>query len=177
MEEKTYTLVFVRRVDVATGFKEVLLGMKKRGFGEGKWNGFGGKVEPGETVEAAAIRELQEESNLTVAPAELHQRGYLVFEMQQSKKLMKVWVFEASKFDGTPEESDEMRPQWYAETDIPYHLTWADDQYWMPYLLQSKQFDGHFVYSDDETILTYEVSEVEGKPVQVQQQPVPHIMA
>ncbi|CAN0505072.1 unnamed protein product, partial [Ectocarpus sp. 12 AP-2014] len=34
--------------------KEILLGMKKRGFGEGKWNGFGGKVESGESVEEAA---------------------------------------------------------------------------------------------------------------------------
>lgn len=32
----------------------VLLGMKKRGFGAGKWNGFGGKVQPGETIEEAA---------------------------------------------------------------------------------------------------------------------------
>jgi 8-oxo-dGTP pyrophosphatase MutT (NUDIX family) len=28
---------------------DILLAMKKRGFGEGKWNGAGGKVEPGET--------------------------------------------------------------------------------------------------------------------------------
>lgn len=34
----------------------VLLGMKKRGFGAGKWNGFGGKVQPGETIEEAARR-------------------------------------------------------------------------------------------------------------------------
>jgi 8-oxo-dGTP diphosphatase/2-hydroxy-dATP diphosphatase len=34
----------------------VLLGFKKRGFGMGKWNGFGGKVESGETIECAAKR-------------------------------------------------------------------------------------------------------------------------
>nr|CAD7569503.1 unnamed protein product [Timema californicum] len=34
----------------------VLLGMKKRGFGKGKWNGFGGKVELGETIHQAAVR-------------------------------------------------------------------------------------------------------------------------
>ena len=39
----------------------MLLGMKKRGFGTGKWNGFGGKVEVGETVADAAQRELEEE--------------------------------------------------------------------------------------------------------------------
>jgi 8-oxo-dGTP pyrophosphatase MutT (NUDIX family) len=160
MEEKSYTLCFVRRVDPATGSKEVLLGMKKRGFGEGKWNGFGGKIEAGESVEDAAIRELREESSVVVQRSDLHKRGYLVFEMQQSQKLMKVHVFEASTFDGEPEESDEMRPQWYNEAAIPYDLTWADDKFWMPFLLASKQFVGHFVYGDDETILTHEVSEV-----------------
>ena len=47
------------------GERQLLLGRKKRGFGEGKWNGFGGKLEPGETVEEAAVRELQEESGVT----------------------------------------------------------------------------------------------------------------
>jgi 8-oxo-dGTP pyrophosphatase MutT (NUDIX family) len=37
--------------------------MKKRGFGEGRWNGVGGKVEPGESIEAALIREAKEEVN------------------------------------------------------------------------------------------------------------------
>lgn len=37
---------------------KVLIGMKKRGFGEGRWNGFGGKVQENETIEEAAKREL-----------------------------------------------------------------------------------------------------------------------
>lgn len=37
----------------------LLLGRKLRGFGEGYLNGFGGKVEPGETIEAAAAREVR----------------------------------------------------------------------------------------------------------------------
>ena len=47
---KILTLAFVRR------HGEILLGFKKRGFGAGKWNGFGGKVEAGETIEDAAKR-------------------------------------------------------------------------------------------------------------------------
>ncbi len=74
---KRLTLLFVRRANPETGAKEVLLGMKKRGFGQGKWNGFGGKVEPGETVEAAALRELEEESCVRAAGAEL--RGKITF--------------------------------------------------------------------------------------------------
>lgn len=47
---KIMTLMFV----LDSG--RVLLGMKKRGFGVGRWNGFGGKVQAGETVEEGAIR-------------------------------------------------------------------------------------------------------------------------
>ena len=55
-----------------------LLGMKKRGFGVGKWNGFGGKVEPNETVNDAAIREIQEEAGIT--PLDMKQIGLMAFD-------------------------------------------------------------------------------------------------
>jgi 8-oxo-dGTP diphosphatase/2-hydroxy-dATP diphosphatase len=47
---KTLTLVLVRQG------QNVLLGMKKRGFGVGRWNGFGGKVEKQETILDGAKR-------------------------------------------------------------------------------------------------------------------------
>ena len=47
---KLLTLLFVLKPG------KVLLGYKKRGFGEGRWNGFGGKVQRDETIEEAAVR-------------------------------------------------------------------------------------------------------------------------
>jgi 8-oxo-dGTP diphosphatase/2-hydroxy-dATP diphosphatase len=49
-QNKLYTLAFV------LDSRRILLGMKKRGFGAGRWNGFGGKVDPGESIESAAKR-------------------------------------------------------------------------------------------------------------------------
>ena len=49
-QTKRYTSVFV----LTDG--NVLLGMKKRGFGVGRWNGFGGKVHSDETVLEGAKR-------------------------------------------------------------------------------------------------------------------------
>nr|XP_020748229.1 7,8-dihydro-8-oxoguanine triphosphatase [Odocoileus virginianus texanus] len=82
---RLYTLVLVLQP------QRVLLGMKKRGFGAGRWNGFGGKVQEGETVEDGAKRELQEESGLTVDT--LHKVGQITFEFTGDPELMDVHVF------------------------------------------------------------------------------------
>ena len=57
----------------------VLLGLKKRGFGQGKYVGFGGKIEAGETVEEATVRELEEETGLRAALEDLEPAGRLTF--------------------------------------------------------------------------------------------------
>jgi len=72
---KHYTLVFLTREN-----NQVLMGMKKRGFGQGKWNGFGGKVESTDANEAAAAsREMEEEANITINENDMENRGTLVF--------------------------------------------------------------------------------------------------
>ncbi|XP_063671235.1 oxidized purine nucleoside triphosphate hydrolase isoform X3 [Pan troglodytes] len=95
---RLYTLVLVLQP------QRVLLGMKKRGFGAGRWNGFGGKVQEGETIEDGARRELQEESGLTVDA--LHKVGQIVFEFVGEPELMDVHVFCTDSVQGTPVESD-----------------------------------------------------------------------
>lgn len=77
---------------------QVLLGMKKRGFGEGKWNGFGGKVESGETIEQAAARELKEEANIRAL--HLEKQGLMEFEFQNDPTILEVHLFKATEFEG-----------------------------------------------------------------------------
>ena len=57
----------------------ILLGRKRRGMGYGKWNGFGGKIEPGETMRQCACRELFEECGLVMAPEKLIMAADLYF--------------------------------------------------------------------------------------------------
>ncbi|CAM9504548.1 unnamed protein product, partial [Ectocarpus fasciculatus] len=130
-----------------------------QGFGVGKWNGFGGKVEAGESFEQGAARELMEESSLRAT--DLAKRGYLVFRMEEACKYMKVHVYETWRAEGEPVESDEMRPQWYAETDLPFSRMWPDDEHWLPLFLSSnKMIVGRFDYSDSDTIVDFSVKQM-----------------
>lgn len=140
---KNYTLVICRRnVQEGNGVTraQVLLGMKKRGFGVDKYNGFGGKVEPNESMREAAVRELAEESGLHANA--LTMRGTLLFYMRDSSKIMNVGVYECRDFSGDLAESDEMVPRWFDESDIPLDRMWPDDAYWMPCFLSSVSFCG-----------------------------------
>ncbi len=122
----------------------VLLGMKKRGFGAGRWNGFGGKLEEGETVEAAAKREIEEEVGIQVLNME--EVGVIEFSFQNDPKILEVHIFKASEFTGEPKETEEMQPKWFDFSEIPYEQMWSDDKYWLPLLIAGKKFEGKFLF-------------------------------
>lgn len=150
--KKLLTLTIIHRQ------KEVLLGMKKRGFGLGRWNGFGGKVVAPETIEDAARRELKEEAGIEAAG--LEKAGILDFEFVGNPEILQVHVFRAEAFKGELKESEEMRPQWFHVDNIPFSSMWPDDFYWLPLFLNKKKFKGKFLFNNENTILNYELSEV-----------------
>lgn len=135
----------------------ILLGMKKRGFGAGRWNGFGGKVGLGETIEAAAKRELYEECGLEARA--LEKRGILRFEFATRPDALEVHVFGVPEYAGVPVESEEMRPCWFKLTDIPFDRMWPDDRYWLPLFLEGKRLDGRFRFLDEDVLLHHSVHE------------------
>ena len=140
------TLVLVKKDN------EVLLGMKKRGFGKDKWNGFGGKPEGGESIEDTAKRELLEESG--VKALNLNKVGELTFIFPtQSDWNQVVHVFLVNEWEGNPEETEEMKPQWFSRDNIPYSKMWNDDAHWLPLVLEGKHVEARFTFKEDkETI-------------------------
>jgi 8-oxo-dGTP pyrophosphatase MutT (NUDIX family) len=126
----------------------VLLAMKKRGFGTGKWNGAGGKVEAGERIEEACRRETVEEMGVTVGA--LEHRGVARFFYEGRPDWdNECHVFIARDVQGDPVETEEMRPQWYALDQVPYALMWEDDPLWLPDVLAGGRVDRAFYFNAD----------------------------
>lgn len=152
MSLKVTTLCTIKEGD------KILLGMKKRGFGEGWWNGFGGKLQEGETIKEAAIRECQEEAGIT--PTSISPRAVLTFHFEDSPEALEVHVFLVEGFTGEVTESEEMKPQWFEFEKIPYERMWADDPYWLPQVLAGTRLEATFWFKDIQTLLRHEVREV-----------------
>ncbi len=134
----------------------ILLIDKKTGLGAGKINGPGGRIEPGETAMAGAIREVQEE--LCVTPTGVRRAGELSFQFVDGYGLHGT-VFTADGFEGQLCETREAAPIWTPVDQIPYERMWADDFLWLPMLLEGRGFCGFFIF-DGDTMLDSQVREV-----------------
>ena len=102
----------------------------RKDFGEGKWNGFGGKVEKDVRVCEGAVRELEEQRGL-VAKC-LIKIGILEFQFAGDPVLVAVQVCDATHYEGDPAETEERQPQWFPENGIRYDQMWPDDILWYP---------------------------------------------
>ena len=131
----------------------LLLQRKSAGlFGEGKWNGVGGKLKPGESPNEGVKREVVEETGLLISQLKLH--GMLKFYFGKIERPgWLVYVFSTRVFKGNLKSSEEGLLQWFAFDKIPYEQMWQDDEYWLPLLLTNRNFSGDFYFNDNGTTL------------------------
>jgi 8-oxo-dGTP pyrophosphatase MutT (NUDIX family) len=139
--------------------QDILLGFKKVGFGAGKYNGFGGKVESGETIAEATVREVAEEVGVRVAERDLQLVARLTFLFSAEPALDRVaHVFLTTAWDGSPVESREMAPTWFAVPQVPYGQMWQGDVHWLPRVLKGERVRGCITFGEDnETVIAWEV--------------------
>lgn len=131
---------------------QFLLGMKKRRFGVGKYNGFGGKFESSKdkTIEDTAIRELEEESGLSSQLEHLTKAAEIDFYFPHKPEWNQtVHIYTVSTFSGEPQETEEMAFQWFNRKDLPYHQMWDDDKYWLPLVLEGKCLRGTVIFKEE----------------------------
>jgi 8-oxo-dGTP pyrophosphatase MutT (NUDIX family) len=136
---------------------QILLAMKKRGFGSGLLNGVGGKQAGNESIEETAIRECEEEVGVT--PVSLQKVAELVF-IDYSGEESLVHVYLCYEWKGEPVESEEMRPEWYRIKEIPYDLMWPDDEHWLPSVLNGEKVSGKFVFDQNNNLVDWQTNVV-----------------
>lgn len=120
----------------------------------GKWNGLGGKLEPGESPEQCVIREVREESGLEIRNPRYH--GLLLFADFQGEDWY-VWVFTAREFSGQMTESAEGRLAWIPDEEILLLPLWPSDRVFLPWLEQDSIFSARFQYRGEQ-LLGHEVT-------------------
>ena len=148
------SLIFLRKED------EILLAMKKRGFGEGFLNGIGGKQDPGETIEQTAVRECQEEIDVT--PKKLGKVAVINFFFPEKPEHdQQCHVYFCEEWDGEPKETDEMRPDWVKLSEIPYEKMWNDDIIWLPKVLSGEKIEADFTFDTRLRLIDYSIKPME----------------
>jgi len=150
---KEVTNVFLIKGD------EVCLGMKKRGFGQGLWNGTGGKIEVGETSENAAKREAREEFRVELNKVENVGESTFVFKDGLE---IHCHIFTCRDWKGEPAEGEEMAPKWFKIKELPFDLMWKTDTSWLPMVLEGKRVKGVYYFKDDaDTVESYDLKEID----------------
>ncbi|MDP2103704.1 MAG: 8-oxo-dGTP diphosphatase [Candidatus Gracilibacteria bacterium] len=130
--------------------------MKKRGFGEGKYNGAGGKIEGGETIIAGAKRELREETGIHISEEMFEQKGLFHFTFKNRPDWdQDVTLFIARNYNGEVFETEEMRPEWFELKDIPYDSMWSSDIIWLPRVLEGESVEYDFNFNENGEILSF----------------------
>ena len=143
---------------------KILLGMKKQGFGKGKWNGLGGKYDSlqDRNLKETCQRELREETSgfEGIIPVEM---GVISFRFPENpnEKIHEVHFFRIDTFMGEIRETNEMLPKWFSIKEIPYNQMWIDDSYWLPLLLKGRKFIGEIDFAASGEILRNTLKVVE----------------
>ncbi|MEV7135326.1 8-oxo-dGTP diphosphatase [Arthrobacter sp. NPDC093128] len=142
------TLCFLLR-DAEAGL-EVLLGLKKTGFGTGKIVGLGGHVEAGESDAEAVCREVLEEAGVMVREEDLRHAGVVEFVFPSRPEWnMRTRLFTTRRWEGEPTESAEIAPEWFRAAALPADRMWQDADHWLPVVLSGTEIDIVIVLNDD----------------------------
>ncbi len=161
---KNTTLVFLIKKDQKeNNITEILLAMKKRGFGVGRWNGVGGKQAENESIEDAAVRETKEEIEVDLSAAELPNLkvAELIFTFPNNPTWDQlVHVYFSDKWQGEPAESEEMAPKWFLISNIPFSDMWPDDIFWLPLVMEGKFVKASFSFGEGDIILNKNIEVV-----------------
>lgn len=110
---------------------------KKNDLNEGKWIGVGGKFEPDETPEECLLREVKEETGLTLEKYRL--RAVITF-ISDRWPTEYMYLFTASEYSGTLTDCNEGTLAWVDKDRILELPIWEGDRIFLEKLMESDRF-------------------------------------
>lgn len=110
---------------------------KEQDQSKGKWLGVGGKLEPGESPEECVLREVFEETGLTLTKYRF--RGVVTFVSDVWENEL-MFLFTATDFTGTVTDScTEGQLEWIDKDKVLSLPMWEGDHYFLEELLAGKE--------------------------------------
>lgn len=144
----------------------IWLAMKKRGFGNGNWNGAGGKFDRKQgdkKISDTAKRELKQEFG--VWSAKIEKVGVVDFIFPKIRKFsgwnQQAHIYFAEEWQGSPEETEEMRPCLFDAGSVPYDKMWDDDIFWLPIILKGKKIRARCVFDKNKKTKEFQIKIVQ----------------
>ncbi len=124
---------------------------KQKDINKGKWIGVGGHAEEGEGPEECLLREVKEETGLTLTSYQF--RGIVTFVSDQCEPEL-MCLFSADGFDGELIECDEGDLHWVDKKIVPTLPTWEGDAIFLKLFLEDERrfFSLRLVYEGEKLI-------------------------
>lgn len=131
---KLTTLCYIEKDDKYLMLHRV---KKENDLNHDKWVGVGGKFEPDETPEECMLREVREETGLTLTRYQF--RAILTF-LSDEWETEYIHLYTASEFTGTLLECDEGNLEWIPKSEIDKLKLWEGDKIFFKLLRETEDF-------------------------------------
>lgn len=126
---------------------------RKNDINGGKWIGVGGHLIEGETIEECLLREVYEETGLTLLSYQL--RGILYFDIDGIEE--KSYLFTANQFVGELKDCDEGELHWVDKDKIKALNLWKGDYLFLDKIVnENEYFEMELIYKMDQ-LVSYKV--------------------
>ena len=157
---KTYTLGFLFK-----NKNTIILAkkMRKGKVGEGKYNGYGGRIEEGEEKIECLVRETEEECGVELDKENCKELGLVDFHFENKEDIgQRVYIYRIDDYEGEPKETEEMgNPQEFDVSKIPYEEMMLGDDEFVPFVVKGKRFEGKVNFNEDGSkLLSCEIKEI-----------------
>lgn len=154
------TLCYIERADAYLMLHRV---KKKNDVNQDKWVGVGGKFEQNESPEECVLREVFEETGLTLTS--YRYRGIVTF-VSDKWQTEYMHLFTADGWDGEVGECNEGNLEWVKKSDIPSLPIWRGDLIFLRLLAEEEPFFSLKLVYEGERLAE---AHLNGKPIDTEE--------